>query len=78
VTVHTTAKARLTSVAIRIQIWIRDPYRHQNLTVCSLAHFQPSLEISCKSVWKFCAKLLTERQTNNDDYITSLAEIITN
>jgi len=43
-TVHISAKVRLTSVAIRILICIRihiqapNPDRHQNLTVCSLAH----------------------------------------
>ena len=50
-----------------------DPDRHQNLTICSLAHCQLSLKILCKSV---CAKLLTDRQKNNDDYITSLMEVI--
>jgi len=50
-TVHTSAKARLTNVAIRIRI--RDPDHHQNLTVCSLASCQPSLKISCKSVHVF-------------------------
>jgi len=66
--VHTSAKACLTSVAIWIQIRIRirdrDPDRHQSLIICSLAHCQPSLKISCKSVWTFCAKLLTNRQTD--------------
>jgi len=86
-TVHTSAKARLSSVAkrirIRIQFCIRisDLDRHQNLIICSVAHCQPSLKISCKSVWKFFfVKLLTDRQTdrqtNNDDYITSLTEVI--
>jgi len=46
-TVHTSVKARLTSVAILIRILIRipDPDRHQNLTICSLVHCQPSLKI---------------------------------
>jgi len=56
-TLHTSVKARLTSFVIRIWIWIRiwipDAERHQNLTVCSLAHCQPFLKISCKSVLKF-------------------------
>ena len=52
-----------------------DPDRHQNLIICSLAHCEPSLKISCKSVWKFCANLLTDKQTNNDDDISSLADI---
>ena len=41
-----------------------DPDRHQNLIFCSLAHCQPFLKISCKSVWEFCAKLLTDKQTD--------------
>jgi len=72
-TAHTSAKARLTSVAIwirirsRIRIRIRDPDRHQNLIFCSLAHCHPSLKIPCKSVRKFLRKVadrLTERQTD--------------
>ena len=79
-TAHTSAKARLTSVAIRIRIriQIRDPDHHQNLISSSLAHCQPSLKISCKSVRKFLRKIAnrqTDRQTNNDDDITSLAEV---
>jgi len=58
-TVHTSTKAYLASVAIRI----RDPDRHQNLVICSLAHWQPSLKISCKSIWKFLRKV-ANRQTN--------------
>jgi len=80
--VHTSAKARLTSVAIRIRInmriRIRDPDRHQHLIACSLANCQPSLKISCNSVQKFLLKLAkrqTDRQTDNDDCISSLAEI---
>ena len=75
-TVHTSAKTRLTSVTIQIRI-----HRHQNVSLitCSLAHCQPSLKISCKSVQKFSAKLLTdkqtERQTNNDYYISFLAKV---
>jgi len=69
-TVYTSAKARLTSVAIwRISMnecplttlgisqsgkqplySDGDPNRHQNSIVCSAAHCQPSLKISCKSV----------------------------
>ena len=40
-----------------------DPDRHQNLIVCSVAHCQPSLKISCKSVWKFLRKA-ANRQTD--------------
>jgi len=54
-TVHTFAKARLTSVAIRIRI--RDPDRHQNLITHCLTHFQSSLKISCKSLQKFLQKV---------------------
>jgi len=64
-TVHTSAKARLTSVAIwiRIPIQIFDLDHHQNLIVCSLAHCQLSLQISCKSVGKFLYKI-ANRQTD--------------
>jgi len=66
-TVHTSTRARLTSVTIQIQIHIRspDPYRLQNFIICSLAHCQPSLKISCKS---FCAKFLTDKQTTTITY----------
>ena len=85
---HTSAKARLTSVAIgmpiririRIRTLIRDPDRHQNLTICSLAHCQPYLKISCKSVWPFLRKgadrqsdKKTDKQTTTKT--TSLAEV---
>jgi len=36
---------------------IRDPDRQQNLIIFSLAHCQPSLTISCKSVRKFLRKV---------------------
>jgi len=67
-TVHTSAKERLTNVAIRT--WIRYPDRHKNLITCSLAHCQSSLKISCKPVQY-------DRQTNNDENIniTPLAEV---
>jgi len=42
-TVHTSAKARL-GFGIRI----RYSDRHQNLIICSLAHCQPFMKISCK------------------------------
>ena len=66
---HTSANVRLTSVAIRnrIRIRIRDPDRHENLIFYSLAHCQRSLKISCRQ---------TDRQTNNGENITSLAEVI--
>ena len=64
-TVHISAKARLTSVAIQIRIHIRttDPDRHQNLIICSMAHCQSSLKITCKCVWKFLHKA-ANRQTD--------------
>jgi len=49
--------------------------RHRNLTICSLAHCQPSLKISCKSVRKFFPKV-AKRQTNNDERISRLAEVM--
>ena len=71
-TLHTSAKARLTSVAMRIRIRIRipDPDLHQNLTICSLAHCQPSLKISRKSARKLLRKVAnkrTDKQTNNEE-----------
>jgi len=82
-TVHTSAKARLTSVAIPIRIRIRDLDRHQKLIICLLAHCQPSLKISCKSVRKFLRKVAnrqrdrqTNRQTTTNDYISSFAVVI--
>jgi len=42
-----------------------DPDRHQNLISCSLAHCQPSLKISCKSVPKFLHKV-ANKQTNRE------------
>jgi len=59
-----------------------DPDRHQNLTTCSMASYQPFLKISCKSVGKFLRKVANkqtnrQRQTNNDDHIKNfLAEVI--
>ena len=70
---HTSAKARLKSVAIRIRI--RDPDRHQNTIVCSVAHCQSSLKISCKSVLKFLHKVAdrqTDRQTDKQRRLHSL------
>jgi len=43
--------------SIQMVIWIATQIR-------SLAHCQPFVKISCKSVWKFCAKLLIDKQTN--------------
>jgi len=44
-----------------------DPHCHQNLMTCSLAHSQPFLNNSCKSVRKFLRKVAngqTDRQTD--------------
>jgi len=64
-----------TSVAKRISIRIPDPDRHQNVTICSLAHCQSSLKISRKPVRKFLCKVAnsqTNMQSNNGDYIIIL------
>ena len=79
-TVHTSVKASLTSVSIRIYgsgsvSGSVDPYRHQNLIVCSLANCQPSLKISRKSVRTFLRKVAsgqTNRQTTTEVNITEL------
>jgi len=68
-TVHTSAKARLTIIRIS------DPDRHQNLIICSLAHCQPSLEISCKSIRIFLRKV-TKKKANNDENTTFLTEVV--
>ena len=55
-----------------------DPDCHQNLIICSMGHWQPALKILCKSIPKFFRKVAnrqTDRQTNNDENITSLAEV---
>jgi len=54
-----------------------DPDRHQNLIICSLAHCQPSLKISCKSVRKLLRKV-ANRQTEKQRWLqvmTSLADV---
>jgi len=56
-TVHTSAKARLTSVAIWIRIRIHDPDCYQNLIISSSTHCQPSLNMTCKSFQKFLYKV---------------------
>jgi len=50
----------------------------KTLIVLSLAHCQTSVKISCKSVRTFLQKVSnkqTDKQTNNDDYISSLADL---
>jgi len=70
--VNTSAKARLTSIAIRIS----DPDRHQNSIVCSLTHCQPFLKIYCKSVQTFLCKV-ANRQTDKQRrlYVSYLAKV---
>ena len=60
-TVHTSAKARLISVAIRIRIriWIQSFVRWPIANLPWNFHANPFRS--------FCAKLLTDRQRNNDD-----------
>ena len=69
---HASAKVHLTSVTIwiriRICIQVRDLDCHQTLIICSLAHRQPSLRISYKSVQKFLHKV-TNRQTQTDKHM---------
>ena len=50
-----------------------DPDRHRNLSICSLAHSQTSVKISCKSVWKFLRKVGNRQTENNDENRSSLA-----
>ena len=56
----------------------RYPDRHQNLIVCSLAHCQPSLKISCKSLANFMQSCIqTNKQTHKQRRLhNSLAEVI--
>jgi len=49
-------------------IRISDPDHHQNLIICSLAHCQPSLKISCKSIQKFLHNVANE-QTDKELHI---------
>jgi len=80
-TVYTSAKACLISVAIwirihiRIRIRIRDPDRHQNLILFTgpLPTFHENFMQIRSEV--FCEKLLTDKQTNNDENTISLAEV---
>jgi len=58
-TMHTSAKARLISVTI--QIHTHHPDCYQNLIICSLAHCQRSLKISCKSVSKVLRKVANKQ-----------------
>ena len=41
-----------------------NPYHHQNLTICSLAHCNLPWKFHANLFGSFCAKLLTDRQTN--------------
>jgi len=40
-----------------------NPDCHQNLIICSLADYQPSLKTSCKSVRKFLHKVANRHTT---------------
>jgi len=65
-------KARLTSVAIRIRI--RGPDRRQNLIIVHwlIAYFRENfMQIRSEVFAQSCYQ--TDRQTDNDDYIFSLA-----
>jgi len=46
-----------------------DPDRHQNLIICSLTHCHPSLKIKIHAnpFESFCAKLLIDKETNDDE-----------
>jgi len=50
-----------------------DPDHHQNLIICSLAQCQPSVKISCKSIWKFLRKVANRqnKQTMMITYVLS-------
>jgi len=61
-TVHTSAKARLTSVAIRIRIWTGSPPKSNRLFIGPLPTF-PENFMQIRSEF-FCAKLLTDKQTD--------------
>jgi len=65
---HTSTKARLTSVTIHIQIRIRVQIRHldchQNVIICSMVRCQPFLKISRKSIWKFLRKVANKQTTD--------------
>jgi len=41
-----------------------------------MAYCQPFLKISCKTFGSFCEKLLTDKQTNNDENVSSLAKVM--
>ena len=55
-TVHTAYLRQRTSYQCRDMDPNPDPDRHQNLIIRSLAHCQPSLKISCKSVLEVFAQ----------------------
>ena len=67
-TAHTSAKARLTSIAISVPPSGESVLdRHRNLIIRSLTHCLPSLKISCKSVRRFLRKIVNRqrnKQTN--------------
>jgi len=79
-TLHTSAKAPVTSVAISVPPSgesVRD--HHHNCIICSVANCKPSLKILCKSVRKLLRKVADrqiDKQTNTDDCISSMAQVI--
>jgi len=82
--VHNSAKARLcispnTDESGKQSLYPDgDSDRHQNLIICSLAHCQASMKkISRKSVSTFYLREVANRQTENDENTTLLAEVIT-
>ena len=65
-TVHTSARARLTSVAIGMRMRIRDrsPPTFNHLFIGPYG--QSSLKISCKSVWKFLHKVANKQTVKHN------------
>jgi len=53
-----------------------DPDCHQNLIVFNWPIAKFPWTFHANPFGSFCVKLLTDRQTNNDDYVSSLAEVI--
>ena len=73
-TVHTSAKASFTIVAIRIQSCDLDCHQKFNhLLIGPVPTFREN-KISCKYVQKYLRKV-ANRQTNDNDYICSLVEV---
>jgi len=75
-TVHTSTKARLTSVAIQYpDPWFGSPSKFNRLFIGPLPTFPENfMQIRSEVFAQSCQQ--TDRQTDNDDYISSLAEVI--